>query len=180
VYFLDTVQSWGHYRNLCSISLVITRRLNSVIFFLVGTFGGSAERECTISEGQEILVPIINIICFDKPGGFGIPGVFDPPRGRPGSCQEDAVSFIDQASNLELTIDGVSIENLQDFRVLSNPFPVKPPEDNILGVPSGTYPSISDGYWAIVESLPVGEHTIEFGGQAPGLTVDVTYHLTVV
>src|SRR5919108_3069686 len=25
------------------------------IFFLVGTFGGSAERECTISEGQEIL-----------------------------------------------------------------------------------------------------------------------------
>jgi hypothetical protein len=150
------------------------------IFFLVGTLGGSAERECTISEGQEILIPIINTICLDKPGGFEDPGVFDPPRGRPGSCQEDVVSFIDQASNLELTIDGVSIENLQDFRVLSNPFPVKPPEDNLFGVPSGTYPGISDGYWVVVESLPAGEHTIHFAGQAPGLTVDVTYHLTVV
>jgi hypothetical protein len=27
--------------------------------------------------------------------------------------------------------------------------------------------------------LPVGEHTIEFGGQADGFTVHVTYHLTV-
>ena len=41
------------------------------IFFLVGTLGGSAERECTISEGQDILIPIINRICIDKPGAFG-------------------------------------------------------------------------------------------------------------
>lgn len=150
------------------------------IFFLVGTLGGSAERECTIPEGQEILIPIINTICLDKPGGFEDPGVFDPPRGRPGSCQEDVVSFIDQASNLELTIDGVSIENLEDFRVLSNPFPIRLPEDNLFGVPSGTYPGISDGYWVVVESLPAGDHAIHFAGQAPGLTVDVTYHLTVV
>jgi hypothetical protein len=151
------------------------------IFFLVGTFGGSAERECTISEGQEILVPIINIICFDKPGGLEIPGVFSPPKGRPGNnCQEQAVSFIDQASNLELTIDGVSIENLQDFRILSNPFPIKLPEDNILGLPSGNYISISDGYWVVVESLPAGEHTIHFAGQVGDFTSDVTYHLTVV
>lgn len=37
------------------------------VFFLVGTVGGSVERECTISEGQEILFPIINTLCFDKP-----------------------------------------------------------------------------------------------------------------
>jgi hypothetical protein len=154
------------------------------IFFLVGTFGGSAERDCTISEGQEILIPIINTICLDKPGGLdpAEPGNFSTPRGRPGSCQEEVVSFIDQAdvSNLELTIDGVSIENLEDFRVQSNPFPTRLPEDNFFGVPSGTYPGISDGYWVVVESLPAGEHTIHFAGQAPDLTVDVTYHLTVV
>jgi hypothetical protein len=150
------------------------------VFFLVGTLGGSAERECTISVGQEILFPIFNSICFDLPGGLVFPGQFDPPRG-PGSCEEQVESFIDQASNLELTIDGMSIENLEDFRVQSNPFPIRLPEDNIVGegLPSGPYIGISDGYWAIVESLPEGEHTIEFGGQAPGLTVDVTYHLTI-
>lgn len=148
------------------------------VFFLVGTVGGSVERECTISEGQEILFPIINTLCFDKPGGLVFPGQFDPPRG-PGNCQEQAESRIDQTSNLEVSIDGVSIENLEDFRVQSNPFPIKLPEDNIIGLPSGTYFGISDGYWVIVESLPEGEHTIEFGGQAPGFTVDVTYHLTV-
>lgn len=155
------------------------------IFFLVGTFGGSAERECTISEGQEIFFPIINRFCIDKPGAFGAePRAFEPPNERPGkpatSCQERVEPVIDQASNLEVTIDGVSIENLQDFRVMSYPFPVKLPEDNVLEVDSGTYIGISDGYWIIVESLPEGEHTIHFAGQAPGLTVDVTYHLTVV
>jgi hypothetical protein len=159
------------------------------IFFLVGTLGGSAERECTISEGQDILIPIINRICIDKPGAFGAePRDFFPPKERPGkpatSCQENVENFIDQASNLEVTIDGVSIENLQDFRVLSYPFPLKVQEDDLFGVlfevPPGTYISISDGYWIVVESLPEGEHTIHFAGQAPGLTVDVTYHLTVV
>jgi hypothetical protein len=108
------------------------------IFFLVGTLGGSAERECTISEGQEILIPIINRVCIDKPGAFGEePRTFDPPKERPGkpatSCQVDVESVIDQASNLEVTIDGVSIENLQDFRVLSYPFPVKLQGDNLYG-----------------------------------------------
>ncbi|HEU4444477.1 MAG TPA: hypothetical protein VFR94_07385 [Nitrososphaeraceae archaeon] len=152
------------------------------VFFLVGTLGGSAERECTISEGQEILIPIFNSICFDLPGGFDpdLPGQFSRPRG-PDSCEEQVESFIDQASNLELTIDGVSIENLEDFRVQSNPFPIRLPEDNIVGegLPSRPFIGISDGYWAIVESLPEGEHTIEFGGQALGFTVDVTYHLTI-
>jgi hypothetical protein len=159
------------------------------IFFLVGTLGGSAERECTISEGQEILIPIINRVCIDKPGAFGEePRTFDPPKERPGkpatSCQVDVESVIDQASNLEVTIDGVSIENLQDFRVLSYPFPVKLQGDNLygdlFGVPPGTYIGISDGYWIVVESLQEGEHTIHFAGQALDLTVDVTYHLTVV
>jgi hypothetical protein len=156
------------------------------IFFLVGTLGGSAERECTISEGQEILFQIITRLCIDKPGGFREPGDFpDPgnfstPKGRPGSCQENVESFIDQASNLEVTIDGVSIENLEDFRVLSYPFPLKLQEDNLFELPSGTYIGISDGYWILIESLPEGEHTIHFAGQVGDeLTVDVTYHLTV-
>jgi hypothetical protein len=153
------------------------------VFFLVGTFGGSAERECTISEGQDILIPIINAVCLDLPGGLNpdLPGVFQRPKGPGGSCQETNESFMDTVdlSSLELTIDGVSFGSLEDFRVQSNPFPIRLPEDNLFGAPPGTYIGISDGIWVIVEGLPVGEHTIEFGGQADGFTVHVTYHLTV-
>ena len=155
------------------------------VFFLAGSFVGPVVRKCTISEGQEILFPIITSSCIDKPGGlrephnFPDPGVFDPPKGRPGSCIEDAESTIDTVSTLEVTIDGVSIEHLKEnFRVQSNPFPVKLPKDNLFGVPPGTYTGISDGYWVLVEPLPVGEHTIHFAAQAV-FEQDITYHLTV-
>jgi hypothetical protein len=161
------------------------------VFFLVGTFSvsggsaGSAERECTISEGQDILIPIINAVCLDLPGGLNpdLPGVFQRPKGPGGSCQETNESFMDTVdlSSLELTIDGVSFGSLEDFRVQSNPFPIRLPEDSIFGegFPSRPFIGISDGIWVIVEGLPEGEHTIEFGGQADGFTVHVTYHLTV-
>jgi hypothetical protein len=157
------------------------------VFFLVGTFGasGSAERKCTISEGQDILFPIINSVCLDLPGGLNpdLPGVFQRPKGPGGSCQEQNESFMDTVdlSSLELTIDGVSFGSLEDFRVQSNPFPITLPQDSIFGegFPSRPFIGISDGIWVIVEGLPVGEHTIVFGGQADGFTVHVTYHLTV-
>jgi hypothetical protein len=155
------------------------------VFFLVGTFGGSVERECTISEGQDILIPIINAVCLDLPGGLDpdFPGVFQKPRGPGGSCEETNEIFMDTVdlSSLELTIDGVSFGSLEDFRVQSNPFPIRLPQDSIFGegFPSRPFIGISDGIWVIVEGLPVGEHTIEFGGQADGFTVHVRYHLTV-
>lgn len=43
------------------------------------------------------------------------------------------------------------------------------------------YPVVGDGYYVMLSPLPVGEHTIHFGGRFVdyGFTLDITYHLTV-
>ncbi len=43
---------------------------------------------------------------------------------------------------------------------------------------------MADGYYVLLAPLPVGEHTLRFGGHAHlgcgvTLTLDITYHLTV-
>ena len=59
--------------------------------------------------------------------------------------------------------------------------------DNIFGVPVGTFDSVAVGYWAMLDGLSVGVHTIHFGGHFAGtpslgyapFDTDITYTITV-
>ena len=102
--------------------------------------------------------------------------------------------------SLTLEIDGVLVpeEQLFQYRVDSpqdgfsltiapnNPFGITP---ELLNPPTLTLPatatSVAAGYWVLLNPLPPGEHTIEFGGIAtfPGagtFRTNVTYLLNVV
>lgn len=50
------------------------------------------------------------------------------------------------------------------------------------GVPARVYsPAVDDGYYALLEALPPGKHTVIFHVEVRGQSIgDVTYHLTVV
>ena len=41
------------------------------------------------------------------------------------------------------------------------------------------FPAVADGYYLMLNPLPVGQHTINFGGTVAGASLDVTYHVTV-
>jgi hypothetical protein len=48
-----------------------------------------------------------------------------------------------------------------------------------------TVQSIADGYWALINNLSPGQHTLEFGGRivfpdGSSFVTTATYHLTVV
>jgi hypothetical protein len=64
-------------------------------FFLAGTLGGKAERECTITEGQDILIPIVNTICIKTEEE-------ETEESLLAICKD----ITDQAKNLQLIIDG--------------------------------------------------------------------------
>ncbi len=151
-------------------------------FFLVGTFGGgSAERNCTIPEGKSIFFPVLNFFqTVDK---------LVPPRppnntatNTPGEVRKLVVGNIDQAHNLQASVDDVPID-LTKARAKSPPFLFELGDDNIFGgppdAPAGTYRAISDGYWVALKPLSVGEHEIEFSGEGDGFSVHVLYHITV-
>jgi hypothetical protein len=167
------------------------------VWFLAGTFGGPAERTCTIPAGVSLLLPIINLGFGDGQGDCNGQGPFFDSTLK--SCDAHGVWVALVASvagalddpTLDVSIDGVPLRDLVLYRAQAPKFSYSPPTDNILTVvfgsprPAGTYfPAGSDGYWLMFTPLPPGNHTINsrgvFGpGPFVGFEVDLTYHLIV-
>lgn len=150
---------------------------NGTVWFLVGTFGGSVMRQCTIPAGTSLFFPLVNTEASIA--------------GGDGTNEEElrlaAKTQIDRVSSLKAIIDGVQIPDLQKYRAQSQLYTITLPTDNIMGVEPGTTSSIAEGYWIFLNPLPPGNHEIIFGGSAgdPSVTssmnfvTEVTYHLTV-
>jgi hypothetical protein len=82
--------------------------------------------------------------------------------------------------NLEVTIDGANLQDLDKYWVQSQLFNVTMPDNNVLGITPGPTQAIASGYWILVESLPIGKHELHFGGvDIHNFATEVTYHLTV-
>jgi hypothetical protein len=140
------------------------------VWFLTGTFGGSAERTCTIPAGKAILFPVINAQCSQVQG--------DGTTER--KLRECAVAMIDSVTIVEATVDEIPLQDLVDYRVVSPLFSFELPENNILDLKIVS-PSVSDGYWILLKPLQAGEHTIYFRGVVPEFEfeTEVTYTLHV-
>ena len=143
------------------------------VWFLAGTFGGSAERTVTIPAGKALFFPIVNFI-----------GVFIPEPGEPEPSEEEFREIMDfiiaSGFSLECTVDGVALEDLEDYRAQTDVFGVTVPEGGL--VDAGTFDfAMADGFWLMLSPLSAGEHTIHIAGSLDlfGLEVDVTYNLTV-
>jgi hypothetical protein len=148
------------------------------VWFLAGTTGGTAERTCTIPAGKAILFPIIVSECSYAE----YPGLTTEQQLR--SC---AVTQNDRV-NLAATVDGMTIQDLQRYRVQSPLFSFTVPTNNIVGIKGGTTTQgVSDGYWVFVQPLSAGSHNIHFSGLSTDVTgtsasnysTEVTYHLIV-
>jgi hypothetical protein len=159
------------------------------IWFLAGIFGGgSATRTCSVPEGKALYFPVINSVQINTPGVCGQPGALSVRELR-----DTATLFIDGATNLSVTVDGIVIKKLR--RVRSEVFVVALPENNVfvepctvagLGdVPPGVYsPAVDEGFYVLLNPLPLGPHALHFHAEnpsaVPAFTLDVTYNLTVV
>jgi len=153
------------------------------VFFLVGVINvsGTAERTITVPHGKSLFFPIIN---FENDN-------FCPPQVPPltvGQLRAGAAAAVDGAIDLFCEIDGVEVENLEDYRVTGPAFTVNFPDDNVFQFfgcdnPAGTYgPFVNDGFYLMLAPLSAGEHTIHFSGAVPsfgGFTLDITYHIAV-
>jgi hypothetical protein len=147
------------------------------VWFLVGTFGGSITRECTIPSNTSLFFPLINTECSIA--------------GGDGKTEEElkrcATANIDRTIGMDLMIDGKKVENLGDYRAQSQLYNITLPANNIMGVSPQTTSSIAEGYWIFLNPLSAGKHEIKFGGQAGDLTVasnmnfatQSIYHLTI-
>jgi hypothetical protein len=93
----------------------------------------------------------------------------------------NAESNIDDIAKKEVIIDGMTLQNLKNYRVLSPPFDVTLPEKNFYGVRSGPTRAVSDGYWVFLKPLSLGKHEIYTAGSclAGKINIEVIHHLIV-
>jgi hypothetical protein len=126
------------------------------VWFLAGTLGGFAERQCTIPLGRSIFFPIINV-----EASFNDTEV---------SNEHELVSFtqthIDDIDvrGVQVEIDNMAINNLDRYRIKTPVFDLNFVEDNILNAKVGMSKAASDGYWLFLSPLRSGLHTLLFSG----------------
>jgi hypothetical protein len=148
------------------------------VWFLAGTFGGKAERTCTIPSGKAILFPPINTECSYKE---------NPTLKTESDLRACAKHLQDETTQMQVTVDGVPIQNLQMYRVQTPLFNLTFPSNNAAGASPGTTQSVADGNWVFLKPLPPGKHELHFSGASVDFTstgtnafaTDATYHITV-
>jgi len=149
------------------------------VWFLTGTTGGAATRTVTVPAGTFLFFPIINFFWVNTPE-YGDPE-WSPEQEE--SVRAFLASHVDTAHDVQLQVDGRSVSNVPALRISGAVGSCTIPDDNIFGAPfaSGPHACVADGYWALLQPLAKGSHTIHFSGglAADGFTLDVTYHVTV-
>jgi hypothetical protein len=152
------------------------------VWFLGSTFGDPpvVSRSITVPAGTSLFFPLIN---FEEDSAFA-------PDMSVAEMQSEISDFAGLVTALNLVVDGVAMPDLYMLRAKSPAaFSVQvPASDSVhssFGVDAGTTVStvVSDGYWAFIDALPPGIHTIQFGGTqgsgADAFTVAATYSINV-
>ena len=139
---------------------------DSEVFFLVGTWGGSATRtKCVVPEGKAVFFPLVT----SSADNGGVP---EDSWETEEQLQQRVAADFDSISvdSLELRIDGHAVEGLDELAVEGARYeytlPGPPNIYECLGVPdvTGTYPGFASGYYALLPPFAAGEHVIQFGG----------------
>lgn len=151
-------------------------RQSGNVWFLAGTFGETGVvRNCDIPSGKALFFPIINAECSKVEG--------DGPAQK--ELRAGAKALIDNVTVKEVIIDDTVLIDLDNYRVGSKLFVFKLPTNNVMELPAGSSPAVSDGYWIMLKPLSAGQHEIHVHGEAKisetfTFKTEVTYNLNVV
>jgi hypothetical protein len=148
------------------------------VYFLAGVFAAQPViRYCTVPVGTPILFPVSN----DEFSNLEI--------ANAGNADLRYVAFQQLALPIPVSVslDGVSIGSLAQFRFESPVFPFTTPSliSSFIFYTRTVSPSnsssplaVSDGYWIAIKPLPAGQHTLSFSAGGSG-GINNVYYLSV-
>jgi hypothetical protein len=131
---------------------------NKNVWFLAGTFGNTitVRRKCTIPLGNAIFFPLLV-----KEDSFAE----DSDLNTEVKLIKRARDATDKVLDMDASIDGKKVEHLEKYRVQSEVFDLRFPEDNVYDVRPGVTRSVCDGFWLFIKPLEIGKHVIYFKGE---------------
>ncbi|HEY9475443.1 MAG TPA: hypothetical protein VIS06_16545 [Mycobacteriales bacterium] len=126
----------------------------SDVWFVAGTFGGTARRTCAIPAGMPIAGPVLNFTAQDAEG-----------------CDQMLAT-----AQGEATVDGKPVrpDRLDPVAIAFDAV-----EGNPVVNDAGSFQSYGCGLWLWIPPLSTGEHELTVRGSSGGFSLDVTYQLTV-
>jgi hypothetical protein len=146
---------------------------NPYAWFLVGTFGGFVQRECTLPAGKSIFFPVINIEA----------SLNDTNLTKGDELQKYCKSHIDDIDSraLEVKINNTPIIGLGKYRVSTPVFDLNIPNDNVLNSKIGLTKATSDGYWLFFRPLSNKTYRLSFSGSCLSgkIKIGATYFINI-
>lgn len=124
------------------------------VWFLAGTFGGSAQRRCTVPLGVALVAPAIDFV---------------------GGDQAACTAFMADATGT-IEVDGTA---LSLDRIDGEPITFITRQGNPVTETSGRTRGIGCGLWARINPPSAGEHTVRIHGESGSFVVDAEYTLVV-
>jgi hypothetical protein len=144
---------------------------------------GPLTRTVTLPAGKALLLSIrdVETSTLEEPPFFG---------ATEAEQRANSEFFANHIVNVFCTVDGVPVENLQDYRFSTAQFEFNAPTPWIFGTTGGAGTSVGEGYFLLFPSLSKGTHTIHYGGtfhfdageldvEPLDLVKDITIQLTV-
>jgi hypothetical protein len=141
--------------------------------------GGTASRSCTIPQGVKLQFAVAGSAYIYAPGFCGdVAGVSDR------DLRAIIAAFTDKVK-VSVTLDG---EQVKAKRLRSEVFATALPAENLFGplcgaspVPAGIYRTVDDTYYAEIDNLQPGVHTLQMGAtNGTTFNQNVVYTLNVV
>lgn len=137
------------------------------VWFLAGTYGTQRTiRTCHVPAGKYLFFPLINYVFM--------PG--EPGSTNCASVTRNAAQMTEPVGALVLEVDGVRHEGLEKHRLATRgcfDLGARTPEKFRI------FPAAANGYYVMLKPLPLGTHTLNFGGALPSMLQAVTYTLVV-
>jgi len=121
------------------------------VWFLTDILKEKEERTCTIPSDKAILLPILSGTCWTD-------------KTDPIPMTEQEITKCAMAGNeygkISATLDGKTIQNLNNYRTQSPFFNITVPENNVFNNMPGVWKAKTDGFFLFLEPLSPGNHTL--------------------
>ncbi len=124
-------------------------------------------RACTLPATAQLFLPIVTVEC----------SVLEGNGTTEAELRACANTIGPRVTTVEATLDRVAIADIRQYRAQTPLFTLTLPENNILGGPAATTPSVADGYWLLLAPLAPGAHTLTLhtaGTRADNRPFDLT------
>jgi hypothetical protein len=146
------------------------------VWFLAGTFGGSATRTCSVPLGKAIFLCPIS----------GESSYKEYPQLKTESELRASVLAADQGQKATITVDGIPIKNMSQYRATSGLFNLTLPKNNVLSKSAGDTQAVADALCVMLKPLSSGNHIIEATGvnfdpntRVPSFSNEVKYKINI-